>query len=1298
MTRLGVGLLVSGAVALAGCSKESRTSTTPPPPPPPVTYSVAITAPDSTLMVGQTSQLSATVTRDDRQPVGVVTIVWTSSDSTIATLNATGLLSARAAGSVTVTAAANGASAKTGIRVRPSPRDNAAKIIAESVYVGQTIDLRAYLLDNGTSAFLDSTTWTSSDPTVGTVVGGVFTGLKRGVSTVTATRGTKVGVVDVLAQTRVKGFALAPDTLEMPVLSSSAFDAIATDSAGKPIYGRSVTWSIADTSKLKVSGGVLTAKAGGTTTVTAVCEGAVAMAVVRITAPSAWTIALSATQTWVGVGKTLPITSDVRDASNVLLPGATLNWSSSDSTIARVSATGIVTGVARGKATIAGETLGRRGTFAVSVEEPVASIVFAPDTLFLPTHGTLPLLASLRDAGGNSLTTRPIAWTSSDTNIVNLTINPNFAGGFQASARATAGQATISAASDGVVGTLKAIVSSGTDQMHFDYPSANAATYVMFDMHVSLLDVTGTAISGRGVRIVSSDPGILSVQPDTGATANGALTLHLTTGHSGDATITATSGTLSTNFMVHVVSVPVRVKIAFKPGTLPVGKTYRLTASALLPSGAQYFVDWSTSDASVASVSDSGLVTPLSGGFVRIIARGHDPQFPAADTATIAIGSPQSPVVTAVSPPQLQAGGSATITGQNFSTTPGANVVTVDGLPAQVTAATATQLNITIPSPASFPCQATHAASLIVSTGPGLVAISQPILATAPQDTLAVGDADLWSPADSRCNELAHDTGLGLYLLTISNGGTSASSTTGFSFAVDTGFWAPTTVAASAARLAQPVLSRSVAPPIPRGATASGVLRISRDSLRRAAIAHRNLLEKSRKLAATLGSPLPALRRAARLRASADVVAAASSAPDIGTNMFIRVPRIDTPEFCDDYRTIEARVVYSGAHSIILEDVQAPVAGFMDDYYQSVGAEFDQTTYDIIAKNFGDPMAMDASLGGPGRVTMLFTPAVNEMGPTGFVVSCDFYPATSVPSSNQREMFYAVVPTTSGFGFDGSFTRDVWRHIIRGTIAHETKHIASMAEHFARQAPQQEESWLEEGTAMHAMELWARTVTPMKWKGGSGYSTAPYCDVRPTWAACVSQPYTMYDHFLYLHDFLTPSEQHTPLGSTDPYDASFYGSVWWLVRWAVDQYATDEGAFLRALTQEPSLTGVANLSARTGRPWGELVRDWSLATLTSYDAPALSPRDARLTTPSWRLRDVFDGIARDFPDLVGPGMLTPHINGCAMTPTVIHAMPPGGISFYYVGSCYSWKNFFRFQSDNGGSPSSALSIALIRIQ
>lgn len=72
-------------------------------------------------------------------------------------------------------------------------------------------------------------------------------------------------------------------------------------------------------------------------------------------------------------------------------------------------------------------------------------------------------------------------------------------------------------------------------------------------------------------------------------------------------------------------------------------------------------------------------------------------------------------------------------------------------------------------------------------------------------------------------------------------------------------------------------------------------------------------------------------------------------------------------------------------------------------------------------------------------------------------------------------------------------------------------------------------------------------------------------------------------------------------------------------------------------------------------------------------------------------------MGTDFPSEFGAG-LTVHLQQRATQPTVIHAMPPGGISFYYLDTCDGWKNFFRFQSDAGGSPSSALSIGLVRIQ
>lgn len=94
----------------------------------------------------------------------------------------------------------------------------------------------------------------------------------------------------------------------------------------------------------------------------------------------------------------------------------------------------------------------------------------------------------------------------------------------------------------------------------------------------------------------------------------------------------------------------------------------------------------------------------------------------------------------------------------------------------------------------------------------------------------------------------------------------------------------------------------------------------------------------------------------------------------------------------------------------------------------------------------------------------------------------------------------------------------------------------------------------------------------------------------------------------------------------------------------------------------------------------------------------IPPHDPRLTMPSWNLRDVFDGMGGDFPSDFGGTVIEGHHQRCAEPATFVRALPPGGISFYVLDTCESWKSFLRFQSDAGGAPSSALSIGLVRIQ
>src|SRR5262249_25494952 len=153
------------------------------------------------------------------------------------------------------------------------------------------------------------------------------------------------------------------------------------------------------------------------------------------------------------------------------------------------------------------------------------------------------------------------------------------------------------------------------------------------------------------------------------------------------------------------------------------------------------------------------------------------------------------------------------------------------------------------------------------------------------------------------------------------------------------------------------------------------------DSLRRAAQFHRRLLDQSRALTRRLGAAAPLLRAARQAAPLRSVTAT------INNVAAIRIPNLEDPDFCSSYRTIQATLVYAGAHAMSFEDRLAPLAGMMSTEYQALGQEFDNVMYPKLLANFGDPLALDSLLDGDGRIAMVFSPIVNTYGATGFVVS-----------------------------------------------------------------------------------------------------------------------------------------------------------------------------------------------------------------------------------------------------------------------------------------------------------------------
>src|SRR3989475_8321814 len=80
----------------------------------------------------------------------------------------------------------------------------------------------------------------------------------------------------------------------------------------------------------------------------------------------------------VGVGATAQLTAIPRDANGVFLTGRSVTWASSNTAVATVNTTGLVTGVAEGQATITATSEGRSGTAALTAVGTVASEPGAP--------------------------------------------------------------------------------------------------------------------------------------------------------------------------------------------------------------------------------------------------------------------------------------------------------------------------------------------------------------------------------------------------------------------------------------------------------------------------------------------------------------------------------------------------------------------------------------------------------------------------------------------------------------------------------------------------------------------------------------------------------------------------------------------------------------------------------------------------------------------------------------------------------------------------------------------------------
>jgi parallel beta-helix repeat protein len=155
------------------------------------------------------------------------------------------------------------------------------------------------------------------------------------------------------------------------------------------------------------------------------------------------------------VGGTTRLTAVPKDRDGNSLTSTGVKWTSSDTSIALVSDSGVVTARKPGQSSIQAKAGGTDGSAVVVVSQgPVASVTVVLSVSALLVNQWTLAAAQLKDANGAILTGRAVAWVSSNPNVATVSDSGLVTG-------VAAGPVTITAISEGVSGSGSLSVTDG---------------------------------------------------------------------------------------------------------------------------------------------------------------------------------------------------------------------------------------------------------------------------------------------------------------------------------------------------------------------------------------------------------------------------------------------------------------------------------------------------------------------------------------------------------------------------------------------------------------------------------------------------------------------------------------------------------------------------------------------------------------------------------------------------------------------------------------------------------------------
>ena len=194
--RLSVAL--AGVALVWACGGDSPTAAPTPEPARPTTVTVSPATAELTALA-TTVQLTAEVRDQNAGVMAGVTVTWTSSANSVATVDTSGLVTGVGEGAATITATAGSPSGSAVVTVTQPVASVDVSPSAETIGLGSTLQLTAEGFDeNGDAVESAQFSWESSDVLIATVdASGLVTGVAVGVATITASAGSGQGTAEI---------------------------------------------------------------------------------------------------------------------------------------------------------------------------------------------------------------------------------------------------------------------------------------------------------------------------------------------------------------------------------------------------------------------------------------------------------------------------------------------------------------------------------------------------------------------------------------------------------------------------------------------------------------------------------------------------------------------------------------------------------------------------------------------------------------------------------------------------------------------------------------------------------------------------------------------------------------------------------------------------------------------------------------------------------------------------------------------------------------------------------------------